>query len=153
MNYSDAEALVNSYIEQYLPERGYTFEWMSALRTNGQCSYREKKIRLSSQFVGRNPESEVEKTIIHEIAHALCPGHGHDIVWKSKCISLGGSGSRVNRTCIQAETPYIGKCPNGHSMKYVRRPKKEHSCGVCSNKFDRRFLITVQPNPNFVRER
>lgn len=53
-----------------------------------------RKIELSSKLVAINDEDRVKLTILHEIAHALTEGHGHDAVWKAKLIEIGGDGKR-----------------------------------------------------------
>ena len=149
MNYKDAENLCNDYIKKYLSNTNYIFRWMSAVKTNGLCNYRDKLICLSSQFVAINDIEKVRRTIIHEIAHALCPTHGHDNVWKRKCRELGGDGRRTDRDSVRPESKYIGTCPNGHIVRYMRKPKHRKSCGICSNVFDERYLFTVTVNPKY----
>jgi len=77
--------------------------WAFAFNTNvrraGVCRYpagaRPGRIELSRHFVQRNPEAEVRDTILHEIAHALIgPRHGHDAVWKAKCVEIGARPER-----------------------------------------------------------
>ena len=58
----------------------------------GLCSYMEKTIYLSSYFLqGASCNYfKTKKALMHEVAHALTPGHGHDKVWKQMCRKLGG---------------------------------------------------------------
>lgn len=56
--------------------------------------YNHKSIELSTKLVEINDEDRVRLTILHEIAHALTEGHGHDEVWKAKCLEIGGDGKR-----------------------------------------------------------
>lgn len=56
--------------------------------------YEHKSIELSTQLVEINDEERVLKTILHEIAHALAEGHGHDRVWQNKLLEIGGDGKR-----------------------------------------------------------
>lgn len=53
-----------------------------------------RKIELSTQLVELNDLHKVYTVILHEIAHALTEGHGHDAVWKAKCLEIGGDGKR-----------------------------------------------------------
>jgi hypothetical protein len=65
-----------------------------------------------------NPIPKTRDTILHEIAHALTPGHNHDSVWRAKSIEIGCDGKR----CYGSD---------------VRAPR---ACGVCCNAYNgRRF--------------
>src|SRR5678815_119675 len=55
----------------------------------GLCSYKDKTIILNAHHCDIHPEPEVINTILHEIAHALCPGMGHNGIWESKARELG----------------------------------------------------------------
>src|ERR1700686_5283507 len=68
----------------------WTFAYNRRKRAMGLCLYHLRTIELSVYLILRNPEEEILDTILHEIAHALVgPGHGHDKVWKKKCIEIG----------------------------------------------------------------
>lgn len=56
--------------------------------------YNNKSVELSIPLVECNDEARVLKTILHEIAHALTEGHGHDRVWQAKLLEIGGDGKR-----------------------------------------------------------
>lgn len=53
-----------------------------------------KSIELSTKLVQINDVERVRLTILHEVAHALTEGHGHDNVWKAKLLEIGGDGKR-----------------------------------------------------------
>ena len=53
-----------------------------------------KVVELSTKLVEINDEDRVRLTILHEVAHALTEGHGHDAVWKAKLLEIGGDGKR-----------------------------------------------------------
>lgn len=53
-----------------------------------------KSIELSTKLVQINDVERVRLTILHEVAHALTEGHGHDAVWKAKLLEIGGDGKR-----------------------------------------------------------
>lgn len=55
----------------------------------GLCSYKDKTIILNAHHIDTHPEIEVKNTILHEIAHALCPGHQHNDVWATKATEIG----------------------------------------------------------------
>lgn len=61
--------------------------------------YGNRSVELSTPLVKINDRDRVLKTILHEIAHALTEGHGHDRVWQAKLLEIGGDGKRCyNRT-------------------------------------------------------
>lgn len=60
----------------------------------GRCDYRKKIIELQPNFILWNSDYEVIETILHEVAHALMPRHGHNKFWKRKLLEIGGNGKR-----------------------------------------------------------
>ena len=59
----------------------------------GICNYNCKTITLSSIFMrGYNCNyKKVNQALMHEIPHAVTPGHEHGPVWKEKCRQIGDS--------------------------------------------------------------
>lgn len=55
----------------------------------GLCSYKDKCIILSAHHIDIHPDVDVINTIKHEVAHALCPGQGHNSVWADKAREIG----------------------------------------------------------------
>lgn len=55
----------------------------------GLCSYKDKCVIISSHHLQIHPDEEIKNTVLHEIAHALTPGHGHDSVWADKAKEIG----------------------------------------------------------------
>src|SRR5437660_9871003 len=55
----------------------------------GLCSYKDKAIILNAHHIDTHPEVEVINTIRHEVAHAMCPTHGHDEYWQETAKKLG----------------------------------------------------------------
>lgn len=149
MNIRDAKTLARSKMREHgLLQQGWVLQFDQAVSRSGYCSYRQKIISLSEPITLLNPKSEVLDTILHEIAHALTPGSGHNQYWKSMAMSIGGSGSR----CAAADTKvppkkWIGYCPNGHTHKTNRRAlRSPRSCGRCSRVFDPKLVIKYKPN-------
>ena len=109
--------------------------------TFGQYSYRRlsnyKVVQLTTKLVELNDEDRVLKTILHEVAHALTEGHGHDRVWRAKLLEIGGDGEtyyNVRNTNIveRKRTIYQAFCPeHGNRGRTYRRTKK--ACGACCN--------------------
>lgn len=101
-----------------------------------------KVVELSTKLVEINDEDRVRLTILHEIAHALTEGHGHDYVWKAKLLEIGGDGKRcysssdtntierkTSRTLLRAFCPEHGD--RGRFYKRVNR-----ACGSCCNAYN-----------------
>lgn len=127
-----------------LKQRGWRLVLDNAKTRAGQTQYSTKTISLSRPMTKARDAQTVRNTILHEIAHALTPGHGHDRVWRAQHIALGGTGER----CTSGESVkgrYEGTCPNGHK-RYRHRLSKAitagASCGVCNpHKFDERYRL------------
>ena len=103
-------------------------------RGMGLCRFDDRFIELSIYFVDRNSREEIVDTILHEIAHALVGvGHGHDAVWKAKCVEVGAKPER----CGEADMPVgawkstCGVCAKVYSRH--RRPKTltGYHCRAC----------------------
>lgn len=76
--------------KHHLLTKGWEFRWDSAKRRCGACNYTRKQIRLSKLYVQINSVAEVTDTILHEIAHALCPAdEHHGRAWKLQAIVVG----------------------------------------------------------------
>lgn len=55
----------------------------------GLCVYKDKSIILNAHHIDIHPHDEVKNTILHEVAHALTPGNGHNEVWADKAREIG----------------------------------------------------------------
>lgn len=99
-----------------------------------------KSIELSTQLVAINDVERVRLTILHEVAHALTEGHGHDTVWKAKLLEIGGDGkicySREDTNTIERKrTIYQAFCQeHGDRGRFYRRVNR--ACGSCCNKYN-----------------
>jgi len=127
-------------IEHGLMDKGWKFQFDTAVRTFGYCHHGKRTISLSKPLTELNDEQEVKDTILHELAHALCPrGEGHGELWKQKCREIGAKPIRCysSRTvAIPEVTKYRYECPNcgRHVIKtYVMR-KSLRACGPCCRK-------------------
>lgn len=71
------------------------FKELKNWRVAGNCNHKLKLIKLQPTYVAKNSIEEITNTILHEIAHALTPNHGHNKFWKRKAIEIGCTGSRT----------------------------------------------------------
>lgn len=155
--------------ERLMKENGlispkWIFKFDNAKRRFGVCKYtyinRATKdvkcghISLSKYLVSANDEKQVRDTILHEIAHALTPGHGHDYVWKQKCIEIGAKPERcysskdVNTETVKATARYQATCGGcgivhvKHRMTSTMWNQKKWACKCQSSKsWDKKILL------------
>lgn len=122
-----------------LPDWGVEFD--NAKARAGQTRYATRKISLSKYFLAANGIERVRKTILHEIAHALTPGHHHDKVWAAMCLRIGGDGQRTHNesnTVVQ-ERPYVGfcsdRCSNNGKFRRFRLTERARTgtCRLCGS--------------------
>ena len=131
-----------------LIELHWRFDFDTAKRRFGYCSYRKKLVSLSYDLTKLNVEEEVFDTILHEIAHALAREmtgrrQGHNDVWKQYCLLVGARPKMYYSSGVAKPAPnFVGRCPTGHRFTRFNKPKGVRSCSYCSSKYDERYLIT-----------
>jgi hypothetical protein len=91
----------------------------------GLCLYGPRCIALSVYFAELNTDEAVRDTLLHEIAHALVgPGHGHDAVWRAKCLEVGARPERLSYDVNMPLGRWQAVCPGcGRLHDRHRRPK------------------------------
>jgi hypothetical protein len=96
MELKQAETLAKQLMAEHMGHlKGWQFVFNGRLRRAlGRCNYTKKHVELCPKYVECNDEPQVRDTILHEIAHALCPGHSHDKVWSDTAKRLGADGQR-----------------------------------------------------------
>ena len=94
MTLNQAITLAKKLLSKYPELKGWSVSTNMRKRAFGVCDYRNRLIELSAILVPAMTDEAIQDTIVHEIAHALTPGHNHDYVWKQKCIELGGDGKQ-----------------------------------------------------------
>lgn len=158
MNLLEAKNLANDLMAKHgILDQGWRFQYDNARRRFGRCSYRTKTISLSKHLVSLNDLEKVKDTILHEIAHALTPGHGHDRVWQRKAIEIGCNGERCYSSfdVQQPESRYIAECKGcGHTHKRHKMTDRlkygKQSCGRCSSgSYNEKFRLEWKVNPNY----
>jgi predicted SprT family Zn-dependent metalloprotease len=140
-----------------LLERHNLSDWKmtldNAVRRFGVCKHRLKTISVSKRLALANERKAVNDVILHEIAHALTPGHHHNSVWRAKCREIGAIPERCvdNSRIVQAESRLIGECPSCDTVhNRHRKPKSNRSCGKCdSTKYNTKYKLTWRLNPKY----
>lgn len=130
------------FVQHGLTDWSMTFD--KARTRAGVCRSHTKEIGLSLHFVRLNSAERIRLTLIHEIAHALTPGHHHDKVWQAKDRELGGDGSRCydDKTTAMPPPKYFGQCVTNslHTWAQHRLSRNDRagltSCGHCYNPND-----------------
>ena len=152
MNLTVAKILAMELMAKHgLIQNGWKFSYDNAKSRFGSCRHRKKMITLSQHLVCLNDVDRVKNTILHEIAHALTPGHRHDSVWVAKAIEIGCDGQRCY-SLDETVTPqgrYIAICKGckGEFHKH-RKPRKMSSCGKCSGgRFNMEYKLEYIQQP------
>jgi len=122
-----------------LTEQGWSFVWDTrAVRRYGQCRYHKKEIGITKKLANINTFEESQDVVLHEIAHALVGrGHGHNEVWRNKCIEIGAKPEQYYQpedrggTVKQLKAKYllVNKDTGEVYKKYWRRPQNKDWSG------------------------
>ncbi|QOP64408.1 SprT-like protease [Gordonia phage Orla] len=93
-----------------------------AAKRAGGCSYGGRYLTFSRKLMAVRSYEDTRMTIIHELAHALTPGHHHDAVWRAKDIELGGRGTRCfdASEALQQISAYVATC-DACGQKFYRQ--------------------------------
>ena len=144
MNITEAQRMLREELDKY--ELYHVTTKMNGRLTTVFGRYRynrlgtHKSIELSTKLVAINDEHRVRLTILHEVAHALTEGHGHDAVWKAKLLEIGGDGKRCydstdTNTIQRSRTIYQAYCQeHGNRGRTYRRMNK--ACSDCCRKYN-----------------
>ena len=97
------ELVARFLLDEYkLSEYKIEFRWMK--NTLGKHFSKSKIITLSTHFINTKGYDRMLNTILHEIAHALTPLHGHDLVWKTMARKVGAiPRASLNDALFQSE--------------------------------------------------
>lgn len=141
MDLNKAHTLAIKLMSKYkLIEQGWRFEFDGAVKRFGVCRTSRRIIGLSRHLVEVNDEERVKDTILHEIAHALTPGQGHNWVWKRKCVEVGCKPERCytseDTTLVELKYKAIcGSCGKKHQRARKPREGRRFSC-ICQSGMD-----------------
>ncbi len=121
----------------------WSFDFDNAKRRAGLCNYTDKRITVSRYLASRYDDDEIHQILLHEVAHAVAGSRsGHGPHWRTVAAELGYEGSRLHSGETADElAPWVGTCPNGHTLYRHRKPTRPSSCAVCSKRFDPAFEI------------
>ena len=135
----------NALIRMHL-DPSWTFAFDNAKRRAGLCDFTRKRISVSRYLAARFSDDDIHQTLLHEVAHALAgPAAGHSAKWKRISRELGYVGGTTHSLETATElAPWIGVCPNGHTVYRHRRPSRASSCVTCARGFDVRFAFRWQ---------
>lgn len=144
MELSEAKKLATTLmIHHGLVDWNFKFDF--AKRRFGCCFYHSKTISLSKHLVLINTYESVRDTILHEIAHALTPGHHHDHVWRKKAIEIGCNGKRcfTSDDAVVIKGKYTAVCSGCNKVHdRHRKPRYKTSCAKCGNGvFNTKYLL------------
>lgn len=144
----DSKKLIVKTTRDLLEKHGYT-NWSVGfndrmLRTAGRCNYTSRKIEFSRKCFDNFDYETGMNTALHEVAHVIAgTANGHNHVWKKVHMSLGGNGrARVEHEKIAGALPVTGTCPNGHTTKRSRIPRKKYSCKQCAPYFNESYIFS-----------
>lgn len=135
MNEVDIRIYVEAKLREHgLWQQGWRFMFDRATVRFGSCRHGEKRVTVSRPLSQINCDEEIKDTVLHEIAHALCPpDEGHGRLWKATAKRIGARPVR----CHSAKTarPYALECPRCGQLKTSTRSNCVHaSCWLCQGK-------------------
>ena len=132
----------------------WRFSFENYKKSFGRCNYTTRTISISSYLCDSMTNIAIKDTLIHEIAHALTRGHGHDNVWRRKCVELGGVPERtasLSKSLIEGailQSKYTLTCPCcGYKIPKHRAIKHSISCGICHpGGYNEKFKMILTKN-------
>ena len=124
----------------------WSFRFDNAKRRLGNCNYTKKTISLSKHMTLLLEKTEVEDTLLHEIAHGLVGyGHGHDNAWRRMAVEIGCNGETLYCGEARVKPKYKGTCPKCGKI-ITRHRRKRVSCSECAPVFKKELMFVWSLN-------
>ena len=109
----------------------WSFRFDHAKSRAGMCNHNKKVITISRRYARTASQSQIENTLLHEIAHALVGhSHGHDSIWKSKALEIGCDGKRCHNLTF-SKPKWKMRCPNSCFSTLRHRKTENLICAIC----------------------
>lgn len=137
-NFKDHLETTMAYWFQMYNLQGWHFRIDKAKTRAGICKYHKQEICLSKYFISSQfvTYAAFYNIILHELAHAITPGHGHDNVWQTVARGMGCNGNvHCEPFCAHK---YVGIC-KCHDQKHYRHQLKSRSqvrCKTCKTEVE-----------------
>ena len=127
--------LFNYYMKKHNVSSTWQLKYDNACTRCGLTNYKTKTIQLSKQYINSNQTSkgEIINTILHEIAHIICPNQQHNSIWKAKALEIGCDGKVCNDIKPFAKPKWLLKCKKGcyYSERYRKSNMNNKWCTIC----------------------
>lgn len=125
---------------------GWVWKWNTTMNPFGTCDHKNRKIEINYCKALSNTTEAID-TFLHEVAHALTRGHGHDKVWKAKCVELGcrpQAKAPIMKVAENFQTAtqlkYTVKC-NHCSIEFQKARKTDMTCAACDKNYNPKFAF------------
>jgi hypothetical protein len=112
--------------------KGWKIEFDGLItRAYAYTCYDTQTVRMSKRVFHCASASYLRNIILHEVAHILEPDHGHDQVWKNRCVELGINPDRLVSPVLMHR--YHVKCYNDKckSIRFLHGKNRSRKCFKC----------------------
>jgi len=157
MSFRTKEEAIQKFSE--LAKRNYVTDYNVVLikrsrkKTTVATCWAYRKVFEMVEFYALNLNDEdFTQVALHEVAHALTPGHGHDSTFRRAANKIGAI-SRRDITLTYLDPPqylkptknFVYECPScKKEYRFGRMLKKQRSCGQCSKSWNPNFVIVFK---------
>ena len=142
--------------------RNYDLTFDTAKRRLGQCNYAKRLISLSKVHIEATNLDQMFDVLKHEVAHAYAYHHhrhrgaGHNGLFYKACEVVGARPERcasVSGDVKEIPCKFVGLCKiHGLRSRFYRGDiSRTRSCGLCSPKFDDRFLLDIVKYEDYIK--